>query len=104
MDLSFCNISWANAPLLLDLYNDIPRFVLGATLLALAVTQTLKQSVDMYKATKQWQPNLYMKLFARDGTIYFIVYVMLSPLLSFPFIPITGTFSRLSYPRVMYKS
>ena len=79
LDLSFCNISWANAPLLLDLYNDIPRFVLGATLLVLAVAQTLKQSVDMYKATKQWQPNQYMKLLVRDGIIYFIVYVMLSP-------------------------
>ena len=33
----------------------------------------------MYKATKQWQPNHYMQLFAKDGIFYFIVYV-LSPL------------------------
>jgi len=27
----------------------------------------------MYKATKQWQPNHYMQLFARDGILYFLV-------------------------------
>ena len=80
VDFSFCNASWINAPSLLHVYGDIPRFVLGTTLLVLAVIQTLKQSVEMYKATKQWQPNRYMQQLMRDGIIYFLVYVSLYPL------------------------
>jgi len=52
------------------------RFVLSATLLILAVFQTLKQSVGMYKATKQWQPNRYMQQLVRDGIFYFLVNVV----------------------------
>ena len=58
---------------------EIPRFILGAMLLILAITQTFRESVNMYKATKQWQPNRYMKRLARDGIIYFLVYVSISP-------------------------
>ena len=53
----------------------IPRFVLSAVLFVLALTQTLKQSVAMYKATKQWQPNRYMMLLVQHGIIYFFTYV-----------------------------
>ncbi|KAH0836814.1 hypothetical protein J3R83DRAFT_8579, partial [Lanmaoa asiatica] len=79
LDFSFCNISWNNVPALLNMYSEIPRFILGALLLLLAVIQTLQQSVEMYKATKQWQPNRYMQLLVRDGIIYFLVYASLSP-------------------------
>ena len=61
-----------------DVYAAIPRFILGATLLILAVTQTLKQSVTMYKATKQWQPNRYMERLMGDGILYFLAYVPVS--------------------------
>ena len=44
-------------------------------LLILALVRTVKGSVGMYKATKQWQPNRYMKLLAKDGILYFFVYV-----------------------------
>ena len=40
----------------------------------------------MYKATKEWQPNRYMQLFARDGILYFLVYVSPFPFLSVPFV------------------
>jgi hypothetical protein len=44
-------------------------------LLILALMSTLKESVAMYKATKQWQPNHYIQLFAKDGILYFVAYV-----------------------------
>ncbi|KAH0831317.1 hypothetical protein J3R83DRAFT_13964, partial [Lanmaoa asiatica] len=55
MDVIICNVSWINTPSLLDVYTEIPRFVLGAALLVLAVTPTMKESAEMYKATRQWQ-------------------------------------------------
>lgn len=41
----------------------------------LAVIQTIRQSVAMYKATKQWRPNQYMQQLTADGILYFFVYV-----------------------------
>ncbi|KAF8434802.1 hypothetical protein L210DRAFT_3762950 [Boletus edulis BED1] len=71
---SFCNVS-ADVPLALNMLQLVPRLALAATLVILAVTQTLKQSVVMYKA-KQWQLNRYMQLLVRDGIIYFIMNVL----------------------------
>lgn len=59
-------------------YATIPRFVLSGVLLILAVTQTVKQSIGMYKATKQWLPNKYMQQLTSDGILYFLVYVCFS--------------------------
>jgi len=42
-------------------------------LVILAVSQALKQSFEMYKATKQWQPNRYMQKMMGDGILYFVV-------------------------------
>ncbi|KAN0075457.1 hypothetical protein V8E55_011480 [Tylopilus felleus] len=53
---SFCNSS-STAPSLLDIYDLTPRFVLGLILLVLGLVQTSKQALQMYRATKQWQPN-----------------------------------------------
>ena len=78
MDFSFCKPTWSNMVFTVDVYAAIPRFILGATLLILAVTQTLKQSVTMYKATKQWQPNRYMERLMGDGILYFLAYVPVS--------------------------
>jgi len=73
-DFSFCgNASISNTPALFNLYTLIPLFLLGFILLALAVTQTLKQSVAMYKATKLWQPNRYIQQFMQDGILYFLL-------------------------------
>lgn len=59
------------------LYTTIPRFLLAVVLLLLAATQTLKQSVEMYTLTKQWQPNQYMQRLMTDGILYFIMCVSL---------------------------
>ncbi|KAF8125313.1 hypothetical protein EV363DRAFT_1104055, partial [Boletus edulis] len=86
-DFSFCNASYVNAPRLYGLAIAAPRLVLGGALLMLAVFQTLKQSVVLFKATKQWQPNQYMQKLVKDGIIYFVVYVSISScaLCPFPF-------------------
>jgi len=69
-DFSGCNIV-LNVPPNLTIYFMIPRFTLSVVLFILALTQTLKGSVAMYKATKHWQPNLYMGLLVKHGIIYF---------------------------------
>ena len=79
IDFSYCYGSLINVPSQLHLYAALPRFILSATLLILAVTQTLRESVHMYQATKQWQPNRYMQQLAKDGVLYFLVYVFLFP-------------------------
>jgi len=42
----------------------------------LAVLQTLMQSFQMYKSTKQWQPNRYtpVRKLVKDEILYFVVY------------------------------
>ncbi|KAN0093036.1 hypothetical protein V8E55_003820 [Tylopilus felleus] len=54
------------------------RFVLSVVLFMLAVIQTIKQSVGMFKATKQWKPNKYMQQLVTDGFLYFLVYLFLN--------------------------
>ena len=88
LDFSLCDMSWNNSSSSVA-YEQIPQFVLEAMLVVLAVTQTLKQSIDMYKATKQWQPNRYMERLVRDGILYFLAYVSIFPSLSFPSVAVT---------------
>ena len=95
VNFTFCNDS-PPVTLLGYLGDAVPRFILSITLLILAVIQTLKHSVEMYRATKQWQPNRYMQLLVRDGILYFLLYVPLHP---FSFTTIT--FSRPSYTCVL---
>ncbi|KAF8547005.1 hypothetical protein OG21DRAFT_1527454 [Imleria badia] len=49
------------------------QFVLSVTLLILAGFQTLKQSVEIYRVTKQWKLNQYLKQLMEDGIVYFLV-------------------------------
>ncbi|KAF8119664.1 hypothetical protein EV363DRAFT_1196382 [Boletus edulis] len=87
LDFSLCAPLYSNVSLVPGVYYAAPRLVLGALLAILAVFQTLKQSFEMYKATKQWQPNRYMQKLVKDGIFYFIVYVPMSlcPFSSSPF-------------------
>ncbi|KAF9233832.1 hypothetical protein BU15DRAFT_66268 [Melanogaster broomeanus] len=60
-------------------YTFVPRFILGILLFILAVTQFVRESLEMYKAIKQWRSNRYMELLVRESILYFIAYVPLSP-------------------------
>lgn len=74
-NFSLCNVTFINTPLLTNMYISIPRFILGVTLLVLAVIQALKQLVEMHKATKQWQLNQCIQQLVTDGVLFFLVYV-----------------------------
>jgi hypothetical protein len=89
-EVAFCNIiSLSSPPLWLLWCITALRHILGAMLVILAVTSTLKESVVMYNATKKWHPNHYMKLLVKDGFVYFLMYVSPFPFLSVTFITIT---------------
>jgi len=88
-----------NVPILLGVYCAVPRFLVSAMLLILVVARTLKESVDMYKATKQWQLNRYLNMFLRDGIFYFLVntvYNILVTVNASPASTITDTFPIVS--------
>ena len=90
LDFSACivNISADKTALILSvhLYDQILRFILSAMLLILAVAQSSRQLLLMYKATKQWHLNRYMQRLTADGILYFVVYAFSFPSHSFPFI------------------
>ncbi|KAF8553933.1 hypothetical protein OG21DRAFT_1603838 [Imleria badia] len=47
------------------------QIIHGATLCILAIVQSVRQSLQMYRATKQWQLDQYMSLLVRQGVLYF---------------------------------
>jgi len=75
-NFSFCSDLAAGSSLALQLCRAALRLVLSAALVIFAVSQTLKQSFEMYRATKQWQPNRYMQRLLGDGILYFTVNVV----------------------------
>jgi len=76
IDVSFCNISYSQATSHLLWSLTALRFVFAVTVLMLAVISTLKESIALYKATKQWQPNRYMQQLVKDGILYFLVNII----------------------------
>ncbi|KAF8548549.1 hypothetical protein OG21DRAFT_749256 [Imleria badia] len=54
----------------------------GAAMCNLTIVQFGRQSLQMYRLTKQWQPNRYLILLVRQGILYFFAYVAVS---SFPY-------------------
>ncbi|KAF8452918.1 hypothetical protein L210DRAFT_2064774 [Boletus edulis BED1] len=74
-DFSVCDNSTADKGFY-GVYYVAARLALSALLAILAIIQTLKQSFEMYKATKQCQPNRYMQKLVKEGILYFIVNVL----------------------------
>lgn len=66
------------------------QMALGALMCLLVVTRFIRESLQMYKLTKSFQPSRYMNLFVREGVFYFLAYVhvRVSSLPS-PFRPLT---------------
>jgi len=86
IDFSFCSISFNNAQLGFTGFtaSSFVTFVFSVMLFSLAITSTLKEVVVMYEATRQWQPNQYMKLLMKDGILYFLVNITQALLQSNP--------------------
>ncbi|KAG9315361.1 hypothetical protein JVU11DRAFT_4507 [Chiua virens] len=57
---------------------DILQIVFAAALCVLAVVQFVKQSLQMYRLTKQWQINRYMNLLVRQGVTYFFAIFLIN--------------------------
>ena len=51
------------------------QIALSALMGLLVTIQFIRQSTQMYQATKQLQLNCYFNILARQGMIYFLVYV-----------------------------
>lgn len=80
---SFCMVQsdtliWSNVV-------DIIQITLGAVMCLLIAAQFIRESLQMYKATKQFQPNRYLNLLVREGMIYFLTYVRVPSFLAFHF-------------------
>ena len=54
----------------------------------LAIVQFLRQLLQMYRMTKQWQINHYMSLLVKQGILYYLAYVLVS---SFSFVSFAAT-------------
>jgi len=78
VDFSICKSSTNKSISLIHLYVSIPRLILGVILFILALIPALKDAVGMYKATKQWQSNKYLKQLMKDGIFYFLMNVLLT--------------------------
>ncbi|KAF8452705.1 hypothetical protein L210DRAFT_2052888 [Boletus edulis BED1] len=71
LDFSFCLNNYVSSPVLADVLDGV-RFPLAATMCLLVAAQFIRQSLQMYAETKQWQPGRYMNLFVREGLLYFL--------------------------------
>ena len=56
-------------------YSVIPQIVLQGVMCLLVISQCLRQSLQLYKATKRWQLNKYFKLLVNQGLLYFVMWV-----------------------------
>ncbi|KAF8554413.1 hypothetical protein OG21DRAFT_1094707 [Imleria badia] len=69
LDVSFCalqpaSFAWPKVAFILQITH-------GGAMCILAVVQFMKQSLETYRVTKQWQLNRYMNLLVRQGILYF---------------------------------
>ncbi|KAI9567631.1 hypothetical protein HD554DRAFT_2266872 [Boletus coccyginus] len=67
-ELQYASWNWGR-------YSVIPQVVLQGVMCLLAIYQSLKQSLHLYKATKRWQFNQYFKLLVNQGLLYFLMWV-----------------------------
>lgn len=74
LDFSYCVVSYQGSPRWTDTV-DITQIALGAFMCLLVLIQFGRASLQMYKATKRFEPNRYMNLFVREGMVYFLAYV-----------------------------
>ncbi|KAF8558532.1 hypothetical protein OG21DRAFT_1481241 [Imleria badia] len=70
LDITLCNVvlstqTWSTA-------TRIIQFILGTVMCILVTAQFVKQSLQMYQATRKWQLNRYMNLLVRDSLLYFL--------------------------------
>ena len=78
LDFSVCRPQESTPLWLQDVLTAV-QVTLAGSMCLLVVIRFVKESLQMYKMTKQLQISCYLNLLARDGMFYFVAYVM-SPL------------------------
>ncbi|KAH7920560.1 hypothetical protein BV22DRAFT_1132978 [Leucogyrophana mollusca] len=86
---NYCTQALLPTPLLLPVYLTIPRVCFDVLLVVLAVGRLVKDAVDN-RVLGKWQPNVYLRMLARDSIMYFLLN------LAFTLIEITQPFSTWS--------
>ncbi|KAF8135064.1 hypothetical protein EV363DRAFT_1257036 [Boletus edulis] len=70
LNSSYCNVwstvpAWTNVAVILQITQ-------GGSLCLLGIVQVVRESLRMYDATKEWQPNRYMGLLVKQGMLSFL--------------------------------
>ena len=74
LDYSTCELQNV-VPISVVLLRTVTPAILGTLMCLLAVIQFTRESLQMYRATKQFEISCYLSLLTRDGILYFLVYV-----------------------------
>ena len=61
------------------------QVILGTLMCLLAVIQSIRESLQMYRVTKRFEISRYLSLLTRDGILYFLAYVHVLSFGLFPF-------------------
>ena len=74
LDLSVCVLQ-GNPQKWYPIAADGTIVALGTLMCLLVVIRFARESLQMYKVSNQFQVGRYMSLLARDGVLYYLVYV-----------------------------
>ncbi|KAH7919993.1 hypothetical protein BV22DRAFT_1133425 [Leucogyrophana mollusca] len=70
---NYCaQVSLSRAQSLMFIHLTIPRICFDVLLVVLAVGRLVKEAVHN-RVSGKWQPNVYLRMLARDSTVYFIL-------------------------------
>ncbi|KAF9237832.1 hypothetical protein BU15DRAFT_62856 [Melanogaster broomeanus] len=72
--ITTCTLS-LNVPSSISTYSPISKVILSTLLCGFAVVQLVRESLQMYRAIKQWRSNQYLDLLVRESVLYFVVYL-----------------------------
>ena len=81
-DVSFCVVQ--PHTLIWTKVAGIVQSILSGTMCILAIIQSMRESFQMYRVTKQWQLNRYMRVMTEQGILYFFACVCIHSLVSNP--------------------
>ncbi|KAN0092658.1 hypothetical protein V8E55_003442, partial [Tylopilus felleus] len=76
LDFSICTVPYSLWPAWVYVA-FILQITHGVTTCILVTIEFVRQSLQMYQVTKQWQLNRYMSLLVKQAVLYFFVYVHL---------------------------
>lgn len=76
LDFSFCTFqAHSSLAIWTGITLDIVQIILGGVMCLLVGVQFIRQSFQMYRATRRFELGCYMSLLTREGLFYFLVYV-----------------------------